>query len=187
MEINDSICDVLILAGGKNSRMNGRFKGSLQFHNMQFMEKIRRSLFDETGTFIISYSSPEKVPVIMPECKIVYDEIKNVGPISGLISGLKACTADYLAVCVCDMQFISKALYAHLMKVAKQHRKETGNIAKAMIPYSADGEHPLAAVYHKDMVHALELSVKQGVYGIRKALPVNEVLYVSVEGNSKIR
>ena len=110
-----------------------------------------------------------------------------LAPISGLISGLKACTADYLAVCACDMQFISKALYAHLMNVAKQHRKETGNIAKAMIPYSADGEHPLAAVYHKDMVHALELSVKKSVYSIRKVLPVNEVLYVSVEGNSKIR
>ena len=91
MEIDDSICDVLILAGGKNSRMNGRFKGSLQFHDMKFIEKIRESLLDETGTLIISYSSPEKVPVIMPECKIVYDEIHNVGPIAGLISGLKSC------------------------------------------------------------------------------------------------
>ena len=101
MEINDSICAVLILAGGKNRRMNGCFKGSLQFHNMIFMEKIRRSLFDETGTFIISYSSPEKVPVIMPECKIVYDEIHNAGSIAGLISGLKTSTAGYLQMRFC--------------------------------------------------------------------------------------
>lgn len=82
------------------------------------------------------------------------------------------------------MPFISKELYAYLMNAAEQHRKETGSIAKAIIPCSADGAHPLAAVYHKDMVHELELSVKHGVYGIRKALPVDEVLYVSVEENS---
>ena len=183
MKINNILCDVLILAGGKNIRMHGSFKGSLQFQNMKFMEKVKESLLDETGTLIISYSSPEKVPVIMPGCKIVYDEIHNAGPIAGLISGLKACTADYLAVCACDMPFISKALYAYLMNAAEQHRKETGSIAKAIIPYSADGAHPLAAVYHKDMVHVLELAVKHGVYGIRKALPINEVLYVSVAGN----
>ena len=87
MKINNILCDVLILAGGKNRRMNGSFKGSLQIHNMIFMEKIKEPLADETGTLIISYSSPEKVPVNMPECKIVYDEIHDVGPIAGLISG----------------------------------------------------------------------------------------------------
>ena len=112
------------------------------------------------------------------ECTLVYDTIKDAGPLAGLISGISVSTTEYVAVCACDMPFISRNLYAYLWEEGRR-RSEKNNkglysgendqadrslekTVDAIIPRARDGYHPLAALYHRNILPVLEEAAANG-------------------------
>ena len=160
MIIGSHAIDVIILAGGKISRMDGKFKGSLAFRNEEFLESIVKSVQDRESNIFLSYASEEQAKIIPDGCTVIYDTVQGIGPLGGLISGLEACSTEYAAVCACDMPLISPALYQFLW----DHMTITpdGRPGDVIMPRTEDGVHPLAALYRRDLLPALKDAVRRG-------------------------
>lgn len=184
MNIRGNVIDVIILAGGKNSRMKGKFKGSLAFRNEVFLERIVRSFRGEEGEILLSYASPEQAEIVPEGARVIYDDLREVGPVAGLISGLKAGGTEYAAVCACDMPFISPSLYEYLWEHGA--RTEDGSPADVILPRTEDGLHPLAALYRRGILPALEEAVGRGQFGLNRILRELNVVEVELEPLSEL-
>jgi len=195
MTIEGNIIDTIILAGGKNSRMHGRFKGSLTYRDEVFLDRIIKGIGDGTGQIFLSCSTPGQVKDIPHKCTVIYDTIKDAGPLAGLITGISESTTDYVAVCACDMPFISRNLYEYLwrevQKLSEEKNKTLFSCEKdesdcplklpveAIIPHTKGRLHPLAALYHRDILPVL---TKAAANGQKKLIKVIQNLhYVTVE------
>ena len=83
----------VILSGGKNSRMNYNTKAFLSLDNERFIERIikRLNLIDD---IIISCNNLSLYQEFLDICRLVEDEIKDIGPIGGIYSTLKSIKND---------------------------------------------------------------------------------------------
>ena len=180
MRIDYTVCDVLLLAGGMNRRMHGYFKGNLKYGSESFLKRIWNSLYDGTGKMVISVSDSGHVPAGVEEWEKVFDVFHGIGPVAGLLSGLEACSSKYVAVCGCDMPFITKELYLSLFQTGFQGFIQKGYEPKAIIPVSQDGLHPLSGLYSKSATYDLRSSVENGEYSIRKCLPQDHVVFMDI-------
>lgn len=183
MRIDHTVCDVLVLAGGMNSRMNGFFKGDLEYRNERFLRRIWDSLYDGTGKMVISFSDPGRVPEHTEAWEKVFDEFHGIGPVAGLISGLEACSSRYVAVCGCDMPLITRDLYSSLFRTGFRDFIRNGGEPKAIVPVSSDGRHPLAGLYSRSAAEEFRGSVENGIYSIGKCMPRDEVAYMEIDGS----
>jgi molybdenum cofactor guanylyltransferase len=97
----------VVLAGGLSTRI-GRDKGGLELGGQTLagrsVEKMR-SLFDE-----VVYVSNESEPPPFQGVLWARDEIPHLGPLGGILAGLKAAKAERAFVIAYDMPFIVKEL-----------------------------------------------------------------------------
>lgn len=156
--MNDSI-GVLILAGGKNSRMGGRHKAMLELDGGTFLSHMNQvfSAFPEkilsTGCSDLSRNM---------DFLVVSDEVQNQGPLAGLAAALYACKSCALIVVACDMPFINDAFVRYLLQFANGHKK-----AAAMAVKDRSGRlHPLCGIYRKTAYDTIQTALKQGEYRV---------------------
>lgn len=94
----------VILAGGKSSRM-GFDKQFLSIQNERLMDNIIVNLRKEFEEIIIVSNKVHQYKE--KDVKVISDEIKEKGPLSGLHAGLKASSSKYVYLTACDMPFIN--------------------------------------------------------------------------------
>jgi len=94
----------VILAGGKSTRM-GFDKQFLEVNNKLLMENLICELKKEFQDIIIVTNKPEEYK--NSKCRIFSDEIKEVGPLSGIHVGLKNSKSKYTYFIACDMPNIN--------------------------------------------------------------------------------
>lgn len=146
----------LVLAGGKNSRMNGYPKGLLSIHGETILSHLEKALLEfperllSTGTSSLAENT---------SFTVVPDEIPGLGPIGGLCSALAVCSSDALLVCACDMPFFTAETAAVLASRAK-----TCSAPAIAFRDSTGRLHPLCGVYRKTCLPILQESISQGQY-----------------------
>ena len=160
--------DALILAGGKSSRMGGIHKGSLQFQNESFTQRLISQLKPHVETLWLSYGDTVQQEDL--DCMIVRDEYLNCGPMGGLHAGLKNTGSDMLIVAACDMPLLNWELYHFLLEKLENY--------DAVVPVVEGQIHPLAAVYTKKMLPLFESCLKAGNYRLRSALDQAKTRFV---------
>lgn len=102
----------VILAGGKSSRM-GFDKQFIKINEKRLLETMLIKLKEEFNDIIIVTNKPEHY--IGSSCKVVCDEIKQRGPLSGIHIGLKESSSEYVYFVACDMPNIN-IYYIRYMK-----------------------------------------------------------------------
>lgn len=98
----DNFKTAVILAGGKSSRM-GFDKQFLKIDELKLMYKLIDELKREFQDIIIVTNKPDKYEDDFRCCRIVSDEIKQKGPLSGIHVGLKESKSKYVYFIACDM------------------------------------------------------------------------------------
>ncbi|WP_250673442.1 molybdenum cofactor guanylyltransferase [Paraclostridium ghonii] len=96
-----SLCkSAVILAGGKSSRMKFD-KQFLVIYEKRLVYDLANKLKKNFNEIIIVTNKPE----FYNDCdyKIVSDEIKDCGPLSGIHIGLKCANSEYVYFLACDM------------------------------------------------------------------------------------
>lgn len=175
------LLDGLILAGGANRRMHGRYKGSLRLGNRTFVECVRAELAKCTGQIWISYGTKRWEDV--PGCVAVMDRYPDCGPAGGLHAGLMAVKEkgrDGVLTAACDMPSIKAGLYEHLLRKMKRHQKETGRMPDGVVPMADGRMHPLAAVYRTTLTDILEKHLRARLYRVTDILRDADILYVDL-------
>jgi molybdopterin-guanine dinucleotide biosynthesis protein A len=103
----------------------------------------------------------------------VYDELRDIGPLAGILPALRAARGEYVVIVACDMPFISTRAIELLFASAKGH--------DAAVPAGDDGFlAPLHAVNRREpMIRPVEESVRKGERRIAAPLKyLGDVVYV---------
>ncbi len=161
--------NAIILAGGKNTRMEGKDKSFLEVEGRPFIEIIIDRLKDLVSKIIVVTGSPGKYSKF--KVKLVSDEEAGKGPLMGIYSGLKASGAKYNFVVGCDMPFISSALIKYMLD-------KRGNCDVFLIK---DGErlHTLFGVYSKGCIPDFRQALENDELRIASAFRRLNIRYLS--------
>ena len=132
-------------------------------------------LFDEV---LISVSRAQAGA--FPGRRTVVDGIAGLGPIAGILAGLKAARNETCAVLACDIPEIDSRLLRTLVRKAEGH--------DVAVPVTAEGLlEPLFAVYMKGLVPLIEGSIRAGELSLLPLIEVARTLKVKMGKRNRLR
>lgn len=161
----------LVLAGGRGRRMKAD-KASLDVGGRTLLEHVLAQvepLFDEV---LIGLSPGQAAPRLPSgsRARFVRDGTPGLGPIGGLLAGLKEAANGKCAVVACDIPDVDVPLLHALAKAAAA--------ADIAVPVGPSGlREPLFAVYAKSVVPAVEGLLARGE---RSLLPLYDLCRTAV-------
>jgi len=157
---------VIILAGGKASRMGGTDKAFLKISKETLIKRQLRLLRKLFKRIIIVTNSPERY-VKLKDTKVISDLVQNSGPLGGIFSGLLASGSFYNFVVACDMPFINSALMKYMGDNSRGH--------DVVVPCINNRYEPLFAIYSKDCLPHIQHLLERRIFKINKFFPHVEV------------
>lgn len=142
-----SLCkSAVILAGGKSSRMKFD-KQFLVIYEKRLIYELANKLKNHFDEIIIITNKPE----FYNDCdyKIVSDEIKECGPLSGIHIGLKSANSEYVYILACDMPNIDDN-YIEFLKdnVSEEHDAYISKLDRFVEPFHG--------IYKKSLFNDIE-------------------------------
>lgn len=153
---------VIVLAGGRGSRMKAD-KAGLPLPDGTLLERVLGQvgpLFDEV---LVSVSPGQNITArygpaakaCSPDPRTVPDEIPDLGPLGGILAGLRTAVNDVCAVVACDIPDIHAPLLRKLVRAASD--------TEIAVPVTAQGKfEPLFAVYTRTVIPKIEELVRDG-------------------------
>lgn len=164
----------VLLSGGRSRRM-GADKAALSLGGEPFLRQIAREL----------ESFPERLLSVdrigryeLPGWKPVEDLIPGCGPLGGMYSALRSCSSEALLVATCDIPLYRASFGQWLLE-------QLEGSWDAVVPVTADGIHPLCAVYRKRCMEIFQAQIEGGRCRVRDALEQLRVRYVDAEGREE--
>ena len=161
-----------ILAGGKNSRMEGLNKAFININGVSIIQRAVEFLKKRFDELTIITNSPKDYALYSNDCAIITDIIKDKGPLCGIHSGLIHSSKDSVFFIACDMPFLHIGLINRLVEIASNEDFD------CVVPYSDRGTEPLHAVYSKKIFPGLEKSLHKEELSIRQYLERCKCKYV---------
>ena len=178
----------LILAGGKGSRLGYQEKALIEIKGRPLIAVIIERLKKAVDNIIISVRDEEQGDLldsrlsglIKAPYRFAYDTYKEIGPLSGILSGLLACEDEYCFIAACDMPFMNSDVVKMLLNECEHY--------DAAIPRWEDGLlEPLHAVYRREpMIRETERAIGKGETIILAPIFKLNVNYVAVDDIRKI-
>lgn len=168
--------DGLILAGGKGTRMDGKYKGGLKYGEETFMNRLMRELQKEAGKIYVSYGT--HIHETYDGCMVIMDEYVECGPIGGLHAGLKMCEQEMIMVAACDMPLLGIELYRFLWEQIEPHDQ-------GVVPVAEGRLHPLAAIYKKEIMQIVVEQIEEQDYRLTGVLDRLNIRYVDLSEHPK--
>lgn len=163
---------VIILSGGKASRMSGQDKAFLEIDNEPIISAQLRALKKLFKEIIIVTNLPEKYKVLK-DIKVVTDIIPNQGPLGGIYSGLRVSNSFYSFVVACDMPYINTGLIEYMYK------KSSGY--DAVVPKLNKRYEPLYSLYSKNCLKFIEQLLDKKIFKINELFSKIMVQEISSE------
>lgn len=159
----------IILAGGKSKRM-GVDKGrcllggkALVSFAIDVLENICEPLL-----IIANNSHYDDLGF-----QVVPDYVKGVGPIGGILTGLKNSPTEDTIILSCDMPLISKDLIHYILD------SRAGQ--QAIVPVFDKLPEPLCAYYSKNAMEHVQKCVSQNIYKVQDILNGLDTLYLPID------
>jgi molybdopterin-guanine dinucleotide biosynthesis protein A len=156
--MNESQLTGIILSGGKSSRM-GKEKGLVDFQGKPLISHAILALKPLVDNIIIGANNHLN-DYRKFGYTIIEDEVKNIGPIGGVLSALRNSDTKYNIILSCDMPFINAELL-HYLNIKSQDYD-------VVVPiHDTDKIEPLCGIYSKDIIHVMEVAVENGNFKLR--------------------
>lgn len=169
---------ILIMAGGKSSRMEFQDKAMLKYQGGTFLSTLYNRLKPHTGQIMVSEGKVTRQDYRneAPEAFFVKDIYEDNGPMGGLYSALLASKEDYLYVVACDMPHMQIYLYQYLMEFDKEPYD-------AIIPLWDERMQPMAGIYKKRIVEKVKARMESGDNTMKHLIRSLNVCFVEVGEN----
>ena len=188
---SENIKSCIILCGGQSRRM-GQDKGSMLIQDKPMIKHILSTLNHEINEAIIVLNDKKRIAKYMQfidptdytyKINFVEDEIKNKGPLPGLMTGLENITGQYSLVLPCDSPYVTKNYINTIFN-------EINEDYQAIVPYH-DSENklktsePLHSIYSKSIVPEIEDLISEDTLHIKGLIKKIETKFVLID-NKKI-
>ena len=129
MTTKDTQVSGLILAGGRATRMGGIDKGLQVFKNKALVQWTLDLLQNQVATVYINANrSIEEYEQL--GCTVLKDTLEGyLGPLAGMLAGLKQCPTPWLQITPCDTPFFPADLVAQLKQLATSQNTRIAMVA----------------------------------------------------------
>ena len=164
-----------ILAGGKNSRMNGEKKLFLNYQGETFCNHILHAFQELPETYLSVEATEPYMDLGLP---MIVDQYKEIGPMGGIYSGLQSIEAEALLVAACDMPMIEPCIVRCLIEAYQKN-------AKITIVKSGERMHPLLGIYPKSVLPFMEKLIEEKCYKMMVLLEMAGYQCVEISGEDK--
>lgn len=151
MKNSQKLYSCIVLSGGESRRM-GQDKGSMIIQDKPMILHILDKLNYKINDAVIVLNDAERVAIYEEllnqysedtiyerfdyELSFADDEIKDKGPLSGIMTGLKNIKTNYAIVLPCDSPFIEVEYICKMFELLK-----TNNYPDALIPFNKEINH----------------------------------------------
>ena len=145
-------CTGVILAGGQNTRFNGKDKAFIHVGRRQVLDRILDIFSDLFDDIILVTNAPVKY--LAWDVMLVTDLYPFRSSLTGIHAGLFFTANPYVFIAACDMPFLKKDVVKTII----------GSIEPGMdviIPETSAGLEPLCAVYSKNCLKSAEHNLRQ--------------------------
>lgn len=166
-----SSIDAIILAGGKATRMGGTDKATLEISGKQVIRHIAETL-EKMFNKIIVVTNTDKTYDIGPAI-YTHDEIPYLGPLGGILAGIKSSASNHCFVVACDMPFINARL------IKDMYNKIADNDI-VVSSYSGKIE-PLFGFYSKNCIEPIQAGLETNIRKIVDIFPMVKTLIIETE------
>jgi molybdopterin-guanine dinucleotide biosynthesis protein A len=168
----------LILAGGKGKRFGYKEKALIEIEGTPVISRIISTLEPLVDEIIISLRDKHQYDLLAPvtgELPTAFDEQEGVGPLAGILAGLKAASYEYIFVTACDMPFPDPKIVELLFSKSKGHDC-------ALIKRKNGSYEPLCAVYRACLlIPLIEKSIRDNRYFILSPVfEMNDMVEVDI-------
>ena len=154
---------LLIIAGGKSSRL-GQDKRFIEVGGIPMLENIlsKANACDFAEIFLCVEENLPALKILSDKfgAKILIDEIKNAGAMSGIANGLKNIKTDWAFAVSADMPFFDFNVLNSI----------NFSSAQVVIPFAGGKFQPLAAFYHKNFADLFLSELSSGQRKIFNAI-----------------
>lgn len=114
-------CSLLLLAGGRGSRMGGHDKGLVEWHGRPLIQWLHDTVRPLTDDLVISCNRHRARYATLADHTVADAEDDYPGPLAGIRAGLAAMRHDLLVVLPCDAPRVDRALVQDLRHLAAAH------------------------------------------------------------------
>ena len=150
------VISAIILAGGRATRMGGMDKGLIQFRDQPLIQHAISRLRPQVDEILIN-SNREIAQYETFGFKVLQDENSEfLGPLSGMLLGLKHATHDLVLSVPCDSPLLPLNLAERL------YNGMLGSLTDIAVASSDDNAHPVFCLMKKSILHSLEAFLDAG-------------------------
>lgn len=175
MPCTEGLLTVVILAGGKGSRLGGQDKGLLEWQGKTFIEHLLQTIEPVTKNIIINANQNIEV-YRQYGYPVVSDDIQGyAGPLAGMLAALRTADTSYILTLPCDAPLTSPDIIGRFCEAheEKQH--------KLYIAGTADGLQPVYAMLHHSLVDKLQRYLAGGNRKVRDWMKANDAVVVEFD------
>lgn len=159
MDVSDTSCSGVILAGGLNTRYAGENKAFIRINGRRIMDVVYDVFADLFEEILIITNRP--ADYLEWDALIAADIFPVRSSLTGIHAGLFYAGNPFVFVIACDTPFIRKEVIRTVVD-----RIEPG--VSVVIPETAKGMEPLCAVYSKAMLPVMERHIREKKFKIQR-------------------
>ena len=142
---------VIILIGGRSTRM-GEDKFAVNFRGKQLLDHVLELCKEINASEVIVVGNGDQE--VTGKFQFVQDEMDDVGPLGGILTGLQNASNELNLILPCDTPFVNATLLQLMLS------KESGQ--KVVLPNVNGKLHPTVGVYKKELTNDLKKFLKWG-------------------------
>ncbi|MDO5849108.1 MAG: molybdenum cofactor guanylyltransferase [Methanobrevibacter sp.] len=183
----------ILLCGGQSRRM-GQDKGSMNIHGKPMIIHILTTLNNIIDEAVIVLNNEDRIIKYKEfiekhefsyKIRFVEDEIKDKGPLSGILTGLKHISSDYALVLPCDSPYITKNHVNTLFN-------EISNDYDCIVPYNDDENkiktsEPLHSIYNKNNIDTITNLIEKDILHIKGLLKEKNCKFIKIDNKKLLK
>jgi molybdopterin-guanine dinucleotide biosynthesis protein A len=131
----------LIFAGGRATRLGGVNKALLDVGGVSIVERILAALGPLVDERVLLANDATLAD--QPDVRLIFDPSPHAGVLPALAAGLAAAEGELCLGVACDMPFVSRRLFEHMLEL------QLHDDVDVVIPRSAGFLEPMHAVYRR--------------------------------------
>jgi len=153
----DIDCCAVILAGGLNTRMNGRNKAFLKIGDRTILDRLLESLQSAFSEIMLVTRRPDLYAGF--SFRVVEDIYPDRSSLTGIHAGLVRAKAEFGFMVPCDTPFLQYSLVRLMLA-------ELEPALDVVVPFFGGHYQPLCAIYSKKCIPVIEDQLNGGDYKI---------------------
>ncbi|MDT8387475.1 MAG: molybdenum cofactor guanylyltransferase MobA [Thiogranum sp.] len=162
--IDDESVTLLILAGGRGSRMGDRDKGLILVSGKPIIELLLDRLQTREGRIIISANRNQEHYARYGH-QVIADTMSGFpGPLAGMLAGLDACDTPLLLTVPVDAPLVNRDFQERMMISMQEHR------VSACVAECAGQVEPMFCLLNRNLKHSLQEFLNLGGRSAREWL-----------------